>query len=379
MFYREQLSDLPDQQSIFFWGARQTGKSTLLKSKFPNALYIDLLQGKTYRRLLAEPELLQELINQSESRLVIIDEIQKIPALLDEVHWLIENKKVQFILSGSSPRRILRSGANLLGGRALRLELYPLSYKEIGDFDLEKAINRGLLPRHYVSNNAKSWMDGYISSYLEDEIVAETKIRNVDVFARFLNKMAFSNGEMINYTNIAQECGVSTSSVREYVQILKDTMLATTIEAYQVKPKRRIVTAPKFYFFDIAIANHLLGRQQVSPKTPEYGLTFEHFIYHELKCYAHYSGKKFTISYWRTTSGFEVDFILGNHEVAIEVKSSDNVGHKASKNLLAFKEEYDVGKMIIVCQEDHPRLSSHGVMIMPWRLFLDRLWTGEYL
>lgn len=380
MFLRNQVFEHADGQSFFLWGARQTGKSTLLRSGFINSVYIDLLKSNEYRRYLNNPEQLREsLLLLEPNDPIIIDEIQKLPQLLNEVHWLIENKGYQFVLSGSSPRKLLRSGNNLLGGRALRYELYPLSYSEIPDFNLVRAINQGLMPRHYLSNNFRSLIDAYLGSYLEDEIVAESRIRNVDVFSRFLEKASFSNGEMINYTNIATDCGVSSNTVKEYYGILKDTLLGNFIEPFQKKPKRRTVGTPKFYLFDIGIANFLLKRRDIAEGSPEFGASFEHFIYHELKTYSHYSGKNYPIYFWRTTSQLEVDFILGDHQVAIEVKSTDNVQVKHTKGLKAFQEEYAVEKKIVVSLDTLPRLLENGIQALPWNLFLDKLWSGEII
>ena len=380
MFRRNQVFEHADGQSFFLWGARQTGKSTLLKASFSNSIYIDLLMSNEYRRYLNNPEQLREsLVLQEPKGPIIIDEIQKLPQLLNEVHWLIENKGYQFLLSGSSPRKLLRSGTNLLGGRALRYELYPLSYSEIPEFNLEKAINQGLMPKIYLSKNYSQLLEAYLGSYLEDEIVAESKIRNVAVFSRFLEKVAFSNGEMVNYTNIATDCGVSSNTVKEYYLILKDTLLGSFIEPFQKKPKRRTVSTPKFYLFDIGIANFLLKRKNISLGSPEFGASFEHLIYHELKTYSHYSGKKFPIYFWRTTSQIEVDFVLGDHQVAIEVKSTDNVQAKHIKGLKAFSEEYEIEKKIIVSLDTLPRKLENGILALPWKLFLERLWAGNII
>jgi len=377
MFVRNQVFEHAEGQSFFLWGARQTGKSTLLRSKYSNSIYIDLLKSNEYRRYLNNPEQLREsLLLLEPKEPVIIDEIQKLPQLLNEVHWLIENKGYQFVLSGSSPRKLLRSGNNILGGRALRYELYALSYSEIPDFNLVRAINQGLMPKHYLSTNFRPLIDAYLGSYLEDEIVAESRIRNVDVFSRFLEKASFSNGEMINYTNIATDCGVSSNTVKEYYAILKDTLLGNFIEPFQKKPKRRTVGTPKFYLFDVGIANFLLKRKNIVEGSLEFGASFEHFIYHELKTYSQYSGKNYPIYFWRTTSQLEVDFVLGDHQVAIEVKSTDNVQAKHTKGLKAFQEEYKVEKKIVVSLDTLPRLLENGIQALPWNLFLDKLWSG---
>ena len=379
MYNRKQLFTGADNESIFFWGARQTGKSTLLKTLFPNALTFDLLLSRVYHNLAKNPDDLRELIlaNPDKSP-VIIDEIQRLPNLLNEVQWLIVNHNVRFILSGSSPRKIIRSGANLLGGRALRYELYPLIYPEIPNFDLLRAVNNGLLPRHYDSANPKKLITSYIGNYLRDEIVAEAKIRDAGVFSNFLTAVAFSNGEMVNYTNIAADCGVSAITVKEYFQILEDTLLGRYLPSFQKKPKRKVIMAPKFYLFDVGIANYLLNRGKIEKGTELFGKVFEHFMYQEIYAHSRYSDKEYSICYWRTTSQLEVDFILGDHEVAIEVKATDHVDNRHLKGLLAFSEEYEVKKSIVVSNDPLPRLIGN-ILVLPWQVFLDRLWAEEII
>lgn len=378
MYIRQQIFKHGDHQSLFLWGARQTGKSTLLKQTFPDALLFDLLNTDVSRRLNRRPSEFRELVLAGRESIVIVDEIQKIPELLNEIHWLIENTKKQFILSGSSPRKILKQGVNLLGGRALRYELYPLSFSEVPDFDLLKALNRGLLPRLYDSKNYQSLLSAYIGSYLEEEIRTETKIRDLQLFHGFLEKAAFANGEIVNYTNIAADCGVSSPSVKEYYSILQDTMIGRYVLPFQKRPKRRIIRSPKFYFFDVGIANFLLKRKDIEFGTEHFGKAFEHFIYLELQAYAQYSGKNYSISFWRTTGQLELDFILGDHEVAIEVKGSDHVHAKHLKGLHAFNEEYVVNHSMIISNDPLPRKVGH-VDILPWRIFLEKLWGGEIL
>jgi predicted AAA+ superfamily ATPase len=367
-----------DGHSIFFWGARQTGKSTLLKKLFPDALWFDLLLTDLYKRLVLNPEYLRETILAQNKKQVIIDEIQRIPILLNEVHWLIVNHGIQFILSGSSPRKIIRSGENLLGGRALRYELYPLTAHEIPDFNLNRALNNGLLPRHYLTENPKKLISAYLGNYLQDEIVAEAKIRNVAVFARFLHAAAFSQGEILNYKAIATDCGVSAITIKEYFQILEDTMLGRFVPVYQNKPKRRVIKAPKFYFFDIGIVNHLLNRGRIEKGTELFGNAFESFIYQELTAHKHYTAKDYPIYYWRTASQIEVDFILGNNDVAIEVKSSDRISSKHLSGLKAFMEEYEVKKAIVVCTEPLPRIVNN-IHVLPWQEFIKQLWNGQLI
>ncbi|GHU71802.1 ATPase [Bacteroidia bacterium] len=379
MYHRKQLFLGSEQESIFFWGARQTGKSTLLKTLFHNALWFDLLISSEYKRLSEKPDILREtvLANPNISP-VIIDEIQRIPELLNEVHWLISNHGVRFILSGSSPRKILRSGANLLGGRALRYELYPLISVEIPDFDLIRAINHGLLPRHYDAANPKKLISAYIGNYLRDEIVTEARIRNVGTFARFLEIAALTNGEMVNYTNIASDCGISATTVKEYFQILEDTLIGRYLPSFQKKPKRRVITAPKFYLFDVGIANNLLNRGKIEPGSELFGKAFEHFIYQEIYAHSRYSDNEYLIYYWRTASQLEIDFVLGDHEVAIEVKATEQATVRHLKGLKAFAEEYEVKKLILISNDPMPRLVEN-ILILPWKVFLERLWAGEII
>lgn len=372
---------LRGQESCFLWGARQTGKSTLLKELFPFSPKYDLLLSSEFGRLQRNPSLmLQELLaNPPVDSPVIIDEVQKIPQLLDDVQWLIVNKNIQFILCGSSARKLKRAGANLLGGRALRFELFPLVYPEIPDFDLLRALNSGLLPRHYLSNKPELLLEAYVGEYLKEEIAQEALTRNIPAFSRFLEAAAFSNGEMVVYKNIASECGVSAPTVKEYFDIVVDTLIGSFLPSFQKSPKRRVIQAPRFYYFDVGLANFLLKRKNIVPKSEVFGKAFEHFIYQELVAHSHYSGLKYPISYWRTTSGIEVDFILGDHEVALEVKGVDQVTGEHMKGLKAFQEEYSTKRSIIVSLDPRPRQLDNGIVVLPWAVFLQKLWNGELI
>jgi predicted AAA+ superfamily ATPase len=379
MYNREQIFRGIGTESAFLWGARQTGKSTLLKILYPEAPYFDLLLSHEYDRFLRNPSLLSELLEAiPDSSPIVIDEIQRLPSLLNEIQWMIVNRNRQFILSGSSPRKILRSGGNLLGGRAARYELYPLVYKEIPDFDLLKALNNGLLPRHYLANKADKLLSAYVGNYLRDEIMAEAKIRKISSFSRFLEKAAFSNGEIVNYSNIAADCGLSAPTVREYFQILEDTLIGRFLPSYQKKPKRRVILSPKFYYFDIGIANFLLKRGRIVNESESFGRAFEHFIYHEIYSHSHYSDLNYPISYWRTASRIEIDFILGDHKVAVEVKATPMAHHGHLRGLKSFAEEYNVKKLILVSNDLSPRKVGN-ITIMPWRFFLDQLWDGNVI
>ena len=380
MYLRKQNFTGIDRESAFLWGARQTGKSTLLKALFSDSpFFFDLLLNRDYDRFLRNPSLLTEILSKANpEEIVIIDEIQRIPGLLPEIQWLMVNKSIRFILSGSSPRNILRTGGNLLGGRAIRYELYPLVYPEIPDFDLLRAINNGLLPRHYLSQNPHRLLSGYIGSYLRDENSSEAKIRNLGSFSRFLEAAAFSNGEIVNYKNIASDCGISPPTVKEYYQILEDTLTGRFLPSFQKKPKRRVVSGPKFYYFDIGLTNYLLKRGKIVMGSEVFSKAFEHFIYQEIYAHSRYSGLQYPIGYWRTTSQNEVDFILGDHEVAIEVKATDSASIRHFKSLNTFSDEYSVKKLILVSNDPYPRQVGN-IMVYPWKIFLEKLWSGEII
>jgi len=369
------LLDL-SSESCFLWGARQTGKSTLLRLTFADARYIDLLKSDEFERFNRRPALLREELSLlPEGELVIIDEIQKLPVLLDEIHWLMTNRNLRFIMSGSSARKLVRSGANLLGGRALRKRLYPLVSAEIPDFDLVKACNNGMIPRHYLTENATKRLQAYIGDYLQEEIKAEALTRNLTTFSRFMEVAALSNGEVLNYSNIASECGVSAVTVKEYFAILVETLIGFTFPAFTHRVKRRVIQSPRFFYFDVGIANFLLKRSRLRPGSPEFGHAFEHFIIQEIIAYHGYSEKSGNISYWRTTSGYEVDVIIGDAEVAIEIKSSEEVQSRHTRGLKAFSEEFPDARLIMVSLDKMPRLMN-GIEIYPALEFLARLWNG---
>ena len=368
------------EDSLFLWGSRQTGKSTLLKMLFPDATVYDLLKSDVRMALQMRPALLREECELLEDgELVIIDEVQKVPALLDEVHWLIENKGLRFILSGSSARKLRRSGANLLGGRALRRNLFPLVSAEVPDFDLNRALNNGMLPRHYLVENPSMRIQSYIGDYLQQEIVEEAIVRRLDSFTRFLQVAALSNSEIVNYTNIAQECGISSKTVKEYFTILEETLLGFYLPSYTHVIKRRVIQSPKFYYFDVAIPNHLLKRVPLQPGTDIYGHALEHFVIQELRAYLSYMRPDKSLSYWHTLDNkYEVDAVIGRAEVGIEVKSSKIVTSSDTKGLKAFSEEYPNAKLYLLSMEERPR--KHGnIEIWPVEQFLKRLWSNQVI
>jgi len=375
--------ELPPSQSAFLWGATKTGKSTYLKKNFPDSLVFDFLKSDLFIEFSKNPSLLREqLLAQSEAvtgHPVILDEVQKVPQILDEVHWLIENKGFQFILCGSSARKLKRGQANLLGGRAWRYEMLPLTTVEIGGVDLLRALNHGLIPAHYLQNNYKKSLRAYVRDYLKEEVFNEGLTRNIPAFSRFFDAMGYSHGELTNYSNIARECGVDSKTVKEYYQILVDTLLGTMVEPFKKKKNRQTISkASKFYLFDVGIAGVITHREIHEEKGELFGKAFEHFILMEMVAHSSYSELEYEIDFWRTKSGMEVDFILGKGEVAVEIKGSSRVDNRDLKSLSAFIEEYSPRKGFVVCNEKAKRV--HGnVIVIPWRMFLDDLWEGKIL
>jgi predicted AAA+ superfamily ATPase len=388
MFNRIMKLDIPTGQSVFLWGARGTGKSTYLHKTYPLSIYIDLLKSEVFTRLFNKPWLMREELAKENpeklQQLVIIDEVQKIPQLLDEVHWLIENAKIGFILSGSSARKLKRGKANLLGGRAWLCLFFPLVYKEIPGFDLLRALNHGLLPKHYISDNPSKMLEAYLFVYLKEEVQAEGLVRNLQGFSRFLEVAGMCNGEMVEYTNIARDCGIDAKTVKEYFQILVDTFIGYSIDPYTYKHKRDIIlSTPKFYLFDVGVANHLAKRKIASLNGYDAGSSFEHFILMEIMAYIGINSLSHTVTYWRSKTGLEVDFVIDRARVAIEVKLTEDPKPKDLKGLFAFYDDYKPEHSIVVCNSPIKRRVERDTGmtydILPWQDFLDDLWAGKYL
>lgn len=376
---------LPDKQSAFLWGARKTGKSTYLREKFPDSIVYDFLKTDVFFELSKNPSFLREqLLTKEEAELkkpIILDEVQKVPQLLDEVHWLMENKGLKFVLCGSSARKLKKGHVNLLGGRAWRYELFPLVSHEIDKVDLLHVLNHGLIPAHYLQNdeNCKKSLAAYVQDYLREEVFAEGLTRNIPAFSRFFDAFGYSHGEMTNYCNIARECGVDSKTVKEYYQILIDTLLAIRVEPFKKRQSRQVITkASKYYLFDVGVAGFLTKRHIAEQKGTEFGKAFEHFILMEIVAFRSYAGKDFSINFWRTKSGLEVDFVLGKGEVAIEIKGSGHVDKRDIYGLNAFTEALSPKKSILVCNEKEKRIHSK-IAIIPWEVFLRELWSGKIL
>jgi len=373
------LLPLPDS-TFFLWGPRQSGKTTLLKTRFPDASRIDLLRSDEQIRYLQRPSLLRDKTRALPAgKRIVIDEIQKAPALLDEVQYLIQEDQREFVLCGSSARKIRRSHANLLGGRAMKRELLGLSARELGrDFSLRRMLRQGPLPPHYLSDTPELLISAYVDLYLKEEILQEGLIRNLPVFSAFLRAAAIGDTEVTNFSNIARECGVASTTVRGYYEILEDTLIGTFVPAYTRRPKRRTIHAPKFYFRDVGVVNHLVHRVGVEEGSETFGKAFENWLFHEISVYLRTLPVMMEIAYWRLSSGIEVDFVLGDAACAIEVKGTRNVHERDLRHLREFKREHpEVRNLMVVCLEEKLRITEDGIRIFPWNQFIDSLWKGD--
>ena len=382
MFHRNLTLPKPGTETFFLWGPRQAGKTTLLREAYGDHRWIDLLKAEEFRRYLARPELLRQELEAeppSSRQQIVIDEIQKVPALLDEVHWLIENRRLHFALCGSSARKVKRGAANLLGGRAMRYELYGLSASEVGrEFDLDRMLNHGYLPRIYQASRARRMLDAYVADYLKEEVAAEGLVRNLPTFSDFLDVAALSDGEIVNFSNIARECAVSSHTTKSHFEILEDTLLGRWLPAYRKRPKRRVIRAPKFYFADVGVVNRLARRGQLLPGSELYGKAFENWVFHELSAFVSYQDFDGSLSYWRLASGIEVDFVLGDMQVAIEAKSNTRITRDHLKGLRSLAEDHpQVGRRIVVCREPRVRKTDDGIEILSVAAFVQRLWAGD--
>ena len=368
------LNALLAKRSHFLLGPRQTGKTALVRHSLKGARVYDLLDSSVYLALSQNPgRLAEELV--PHDRVVVIDEIQRLPSLLNEVHRLIETRGVRFLLTGSSARKLRGGGVNLLGGRARTKNLHPLTWKELGDgFDLARAIARGLLPSVYFSDDPRADLQAYAGLYLQQEIVAEGATRNVPAFSRFLKVAALCNATIVNFTNVANDSQVPRTTVYEYFEILKDTLVIHELMAWRKTVKRKPLASSKYYFFDVGVAGALQGRA-VRPGTPEFGAAFETYFMHELASHSDYlSGEP--LGYWRSTSGFEVDFIIGDH-TAVEVKAKENVSSQDLRSLRALAEEKRLKRYLCVCLEPRARTLDR-ITVLPYQEFLEGLWSGEY-
>ncbi len=364
--------------SVFLFGPRQTGKTTLLRTKCPNAVFYNLLEADTFRDLASRPELIRLRLRQGET-LVVIDEIQRLPSLLSEVQVMLDrDRRLRFVMTGSSARSLRRGGVNLLGGRARVAHLFPLVSAELGFAGLERRLSAGSLPAIYDSETPDDDLKAYVGTYLHEEIRAEGFVRSIETFSRFLDVAALSNGRLLNFTEIGSDAGVPPRTVREHFQLLVDTLVGTLVEPWRAGGKRKPVAAAKFYFFDVGVANHLMRRRAVERGSPEYGATLEHLVFLELQAYLSYRRLDLPLNFWATHSGFEVDFVVGG-EIGIEVKAGERIHERSFKGLRALNEEKRLRRKVIVSHERRPWRSADSIEVLPVKEFLERLWEGEII
>src|SRR5262245_13923934 len=367
---------LPRGRSAFLWGPRRVGKSYWIREHLPDAVLIDLLRSDVFADFAARPALLRERYGSLKGQLIVVDEVQKVPALLDEVHWLIENAKLSFLLTGSSARKLRRGHANLLAGRAWRRFMVPLAMTEVIGFRLESVMTSGLLPPHFLSDDPLEELRSYVGDYLKEEIAAEALTQDIPAFSEFLHVAALTSSELLNYANVSREAGVSAKVVRSYFEILEDTYLGFRVPPWRKSRSRRLIETEKFFLFDVGVAS-FLARRQPRVGSPEFGKAFEHYILMELKAYQAYRQPDLPIAFWRTTTGYEVDYIVGAMDMAVEVKAGKRVHEGDLRGLIALSEDSRVRKRVVVSLESASRRIEGGIEVLPWQVFVERLWAGD--
>jgi len=341
----------PKSKSFFLFGPRGTGKTTWVKSSFPEAIYLDLLEAELYNDLLANPQRLENFIPKDFQNWVIIDEIQKVPELLNEIHRLIETYKYKFILTGSSARKLRERGHNLLAGRALSYSFYPLTAIELGkDFDLKHSLRYGCLPCVYTEKTPKEYLESYVKTYLEEEVKQEGLTRNLSAFSRFLEIASFSQGSMLNVSEVARESAIKRKIVENYFNILEDLLIAYRVPVFTKKAKRRVVAHPKFYFFDVGIYRTLRPMGPLDLPEEAEGAACETLLFQELNALNSSLELDYDIYYWRTANNIEVDFILyGTKGIkAFEIKRGRRISRDMLRGLKAFLSDYPMAKAYFI-------------------------------
>lgn len=371
------LKDLLAQKSHFLFGPRGTGKSTLIRETLPEADYpvINLLHSETRLRLLQNPSDLRRMIAGKKAKAIVIDEIQKIPDLLDEVHDLIETQKIKFLLTGSSARKLKREGANLLAGRARVAHFFPLTYREMGGADTDRLLHLGALPA--IQTSASPWEDlrAYVDTYLKEEVEQEAQVRRLGNFSRFLYGAALHNSELLNYAGVANDAQVPESTVRGYYQILTDTLIGSLLEPYRSTKKRKAIQTSKFYFFDTGVTNAILNLKGLERASSQYGRSLEQWVFMELKAYLSLKRIDEPFCFWRSVNGQEVDFVIGE-EIAVEVKAAKRVAKKDLSGLIALNEEGKFKKSYLVSQEPFEH-QMNGITCLSFENFFEKLWSDS--
>jgi len=372
------LSHLLKQSSFFLFGPRLSGKSKLISTQLNNdAFVINLLRTSTYLELSAHPNRLEAMIKAQNKKLIVIDEVQRLPWILNDVHLMIEEEGYRFLLTGSSGKKLKKAGTNLLAGRARVAHLFPLTFVELGDrFDLNRYLNFGGLPKIYLSDDPREELNTYVDIYLREEIQAESFVRKLMSFLKFLEIAALTNGQILNFSKIANDIGLPVSTVREYYLLLEDTFLGFLVPPFLETTKRKSLTSPKFYLFDVGVAHTLAGLKDLDPKTEKFGFAFEHFIAMELRAYLSYTRSHKKLCYFRSTQGHEIDFIVDN-KWAIEVKASEYIKDKHLKGLKTFQEENVVSSYFLVSLDPIDKRIG-DIQCLHWSSFLKKLWANEF-
>jgi len=374
---RLDLSSVLQTKSVLLLGPRRTGKSALIRHEFPDAKVYNLLKADEFQRLATRPSLIREALVAEPRSLVVIDEIQKLPQLMDEVHLMIEEMGQRFLLTGSSARKLRRTHTSLMAGRAKVISLHPFVSVEVPDFELDQVLLRGFLPPVYLSADPEDESAGYVGEYLKEEIQAEALSRNIENFSRFLDRAAFTNAQLINFESVASDAQVPARTVREYYTVLEDTLIGRMLEPIQQVGSRKVISKAKFYFFDTGVVHQLQKITSLPALSPGYGDAFESFIFHELRSYLDYNNRRESLHFWRTSTGVEVNFILDG-KIGIEVKASRSVDAKDMKGLKVLADEGKMDRLIVVSR-DPERRQVDNIEIWPYRSFLADLWSHSII
>jgi len=370
------IRELSTHRSLFLTGPRQTGKSTLLRTTYPKARYVDLLEANTFRELSAYPETLRQTLRPGETP-IIVDEVQKLPQLLDEVQALIDrDPQLRFILTGSSARKLKSGRANLLAGRVWFARLHPLVSPELPRQPLLRRLNVGGLPGIFDSTTPREDLNAYVGGYLKEEIRAEGLVRSVESFSRFLEVAALTNGQLLDYTSVSNDTGIPSRTIREHYQILEDTLVGFQLPPFRRSRRRKPVATAKFYWFDVGVANALMRRGEILPGSELFGPALEHLVLLDLKAYLDYRRLDLDLAFWRTHAGHEVDFVIDG-AIAIEVKASHRVSDSDLKGLRALAEETTLRTRMVVSMEPRERRTDDGIAIVPVAQFFEDLWAGR--
>ncbi|MBI4406159.1 MAG: ATP-binding protein [Deltaproteobacteria bacterium] len=376
------LQALLGKKSHFLFGPRSTGKTSLINSELKSkATVINLLRVPIMTRLSSDPGELESIIDAEQAAVkktfVVLDEIQKVPALLDEVHRLIEERKIRFLLSGSSARKLKATGVNLLGGRAWIANLFSLTCHEIPNFDLDRYLRYGGLPHVYLSDYPDDELQAYVATYINEEIKMEGLVRKIPAFLSFLRMAALTNTQQVNFTKLGNDAGVSATTIREYYGILEDTLIGVVLEPWSKSKKRKAVSTGKFYFFDTGVCHTLADTKALDRNSDLYGRSFEHWVFMELRAYLSYTQRKEKLRFWRSQDQKEVDFVIGD-EIGIEVKSTKKLSSAHYSGIHALQEEGLVKRFCMVSHES-VNTKKGNVLSLHWKSFAQKLWNGELI